>query len=156
LIRVWRLCQTGHKTSAFSGEGARRYGGRWHHKGQAAVYTASTLSLAALEILVHVDTDLIPNDFVAFAVDIPEDKLEVAKISSSDLPANWRKEYPPFSCQMLGSQWLLQSKTAVIAVPSAVIPEESNFILNPNHPDFAKLQIQPAVAFYFDIRLWSN
>jgi RES domain-containing protein len=57
---------------------------------------------------------------------------------------------------MLGSQWLVQSKTAVIAVPSAVIPEESNFILNPNHPDFAKLKIQPAAAFYFDIRLWSN
>ncbi len=143
-----------HQTTAFSGEGARRYGGRWHHKGQAAVYAAATQSLAALEILVHADTDLIGNDFVAFAVDIPDSELEVEKLSGSDLPPHWRTEYPPISCQMLGGQWLEQNRTAVIAVPSAVIPEESNFIFNPNHPDFAKLQIQPATAFSFDPRLW--
>ena len=153
MIRVWRLCQAAHQATAFSGEGARRYGGRWHHKGQAAIYTAATQSLAALEILVHVDTDLAPNDFVAFAVEIP-DVIVIDKISSTDLPANWREEYPPACCQLLGGNWLNHGKAAVLSVPSAVIPDENNFILNPLHPDFEKLNIQQAVAFSFDRRLW--
>jgi len=73
--RVWRLCQAAQQATAFSGDGARRYGGRWNPKGLSAVYTAVTQSLAALEILVHVDTDLVPNDFVLFAVDIPDNAI---------------------------------------------------------------------------------
>jgi RES domain-containing protein len=152
-MRVWRLCQAAHQATAFSGEGARRYGGRWHSKGQAAIYTAATQSLAALEIMVHVDTDLVPNDFVVFAVEIPTD-VAIDKISLSDLPPNWREEYPPQSCQLIGGNWLTHGKSAVLAVPSAVIPDENNFILNPLHPDFVKIKIENAVAFNFDRRLW--
>ena len=85
---------------AFSGDGARRYGGRWNPKGQPAVYTAATQSLAALEVLVHVDTDLVPNDFVVFAVDIPN-ALGIEQITLADLPPGWRDEYPPLTCQTL-------------------------------------------------------
>ncbi len=154
MIRVWRLCQAKHQATAFSGEGARLYGGRWHHKGQATVYAASTQSLAALEILAHVDTDLIPNNFVAFAVDIPDQDIAIEHIAASDLPSDWREAYPPLSCQFIGSQWLSQAKTAVLSVPSAIIPEENNFILNPAHPDFLKLVMQLPAAFNFDHRLW--
>lgn len=153
MIRVWRLCQGSHRTTAFSGDGARRYGGRWNHKGQAAVYAAATQSLAALEILVHVDTDLVANDYVAFAVDIP-DGIAVERIGSADLPPNWREAYPPLACQAVGGAWLERGRSAVLAVPSAIIPFETNYILNPNHPDFAALRVQPPTAFTFDQRLW--
>ncbi|MFI3118916.1 MAG: RES family NAD+ phosphorylase [Methylococcaceae bacterium] len=154
MIRVWRLCQSSHQASAFTGEGARRYGGRWNQKGQNVVYTAATRSLAALEIFVHVDTDLILNNFVAFAVDIPDATVAIEIISCNDLASNWRNIYPPFDSQLIGGRWIEQCKTAVLAVPSAVIPEENNYLLNPLHPDFAKLVIHPPVPFTFDLRFW--
>ena len=153
MIRAWRLCLAAHRATAFSGDGARRYGGRWNHKGQAAVYTAATQSLAALEILVHADTDLVANDYVVFAVDIP-DGVAVERVALADLPPQWREEYPPSVCRDLGSAWLAQGRAAVLAVPSAVIPAETNYLLNPEHPDFASLLIKAPSAFMFDPRLW--
>lgn len=117
------------------------------------MYAAATLSLAALEILVHVDTDLISNDFVAFAVDV-SDGVAIERISPSELPSNWREEYPPLGCQALGGDWLDQLRSAVLAVPSAVIPDETNYILNPEHADFANLLVHPPEIFTFDQRLW--
>lgn len=153
MIRVWRLCQAAYQQDAFSGEGARRYGGRWNNKGQPAVYTAATQSLAALEILVHVDTDLAPNDFVVFAVDIPGKRF-VEYNDPNVLADDWRDRQPPLACQALGSAWLKENKTPVLAVPSAIIPEETNYILNPRHPKFSKLIISPLKPFLFDQRLW--
>lgn len=153
MIRAWRLCQAAHQATAFSGDGARRYGGRWNRKGQSAVYAASTQSLAALEILAHVDTDLVPNDFIAFAVDIP-DEIATECVALADLAPNWREAYPPLSCQTLGSTWIEQCRSAVLAVPSAIIPTETNYIFNPEHPDFVSLLVHPPTAFTFDQRLW--
>lgn len=145
-----------HGAVAFSGEGARRYGGRcWNPKGRAAVYTASSLSLAALEILVHADSDLLGNEFLAFAVDIPED-LAVERLELSGLPASWREEYPPLACRGLGGAWLERGGSAVLAVPSAVVPVETNYLLNPDHADFARLRIQAPTVFQFDARLWQR
>jgi RES domain-containing protein len=142
-----------HADTAFTGEGARQYGGRWNPKGLAAVYLAASQSLAALEILVHVDTDLVPNDFLRFAVDIPE-SVDVNRIDLKRLPEEWREEYPPATLQAIGCAWLKGLGSAVLQVPSAVIPEESNFILNPQHPDFLRLQIHEPRPFFFDARLW--
>lgn len=154
MIRVWRLCQSAHLASALTGEGARRYGGRWNAKGQPAVYTAATLSLAALEMLAHVDTDLLPDGFSAFALDIPDEDIRIDRLSSADLPPDWRYAYPPASCQAIGSKWLGQGGSAVLAVPSAIIPEENNYILNPRQPDFARIKSLPPITFTFDSRLW--
>ena len=153
MIRAWRLCQAAHQGTAFTGEGARRYGGRWNHKGQAAVYTAATQSLSALEILVHTDTDLVANDYVVFAVDFPAD-VAIETVLPAELPPRWRDEYPPLACQSLGGAWLEQGRSAVLAVPSAIIPSETNYILTPGHPEFAQLLIQPPAPFTFDPRLW--
>jgi len=152
LIRVWRLCVAAHQATAFSGDGASKYGGRWSRKGQSAIYTAATQSLAALEILIHVDTDLVPNGYVAFAVDIPGEVVE--RLTLADLPSDWRESYPPVACQALGGIWLEQGRSAVLAVPSAIIPSETNYILNPKHADFAGLHMQPPQHFSFDQRLW--
>jgi RES domain-containing protein len=149
---VWRLCQTAHQSTAFRGDGARRYGGRWNRKGQAAVYTAATQSLAALEVLVHVDTDLVVNDSVVFAVDIPDD-VAIERMLLTELPPDWREEYPPLACQTLGGVWLEQGRSVVLAVPSAIIPAETNYLLNPEHSDFDRLIIQPPTPFKFDPRL---
>lgn len=153
MLRVWRLCQAAQQATAFSGDGARRYGGRWNPRGLPAVYAAATQSLAALEILVHVDTDLVPNDFMLFAVDIPE-SVPVTRIMLEDLEPDWRSEYPPRSLQARGSVWLQSLVSAVLEVPSAIIPVEHNFILNPLHPDFQRLVIHPPEPFICDRRLW--
>jgi RES domain-containing protein len=132
LIRCWRLCQRIHQDKAFSGDGARRYGGRWNQKGQAAVYTAATLSLAALEILVHVDTDLVPNDYVAFAVDIPDD-VPIETFAEIVSETEYQTAHFSLTCQKYGSEWLDKGRSAVLEVPSVVIPKEKNIILNPVH-----------------------
>lgn len=133
-------------------EGARQYGGRWNPKGLAAVYLAASQSLAALEMLVHVDTDLVPNDFLLFALDIP-DAVGVSRVHPKQLPEGWRVEYPPTTLQKMGGAWLKNLSSAVLQVPSAIIPEESNFVLNPQHPDVHRLQIHEPRSFFFDARL---
>lgn len=89
-MRVWRLCVRQHATP--DGEGARLFGGRWNRPGIAVVYTSATLSLATLEYLVNIDSDLFPENLVALSADIPSD-LEIRSVAIADLPANWR-EYP--------------------------------------------------------------
>ena len=142
------MCQRQYADSAFNGEGARRFGGRWNRKGQAAIYTAATLSLAALEILVHVDTDLIPNDYSALGVEWPDD-LSMTTIQTGDLPADWQQEYPPLACQQLGADWLAENHSAILKVPSAIIPHEHNYILNPAHADYNRLKIHPLHFRFF-------
>lgn len=153
MIRVWRLCQAVHEAAAFSGEGARRYGGRWNDKGRTAVYTAATQSLAMLEILVHADSDLLESEYAVFAVDIPEE-VAIERIALDSLPVRWQEEHPPLVCRSLGNAWLERARSAVLAVPSAIVPVEINYLLNPIHPDFAKLNLHPPFWYRFDQRLW--
>jgi RES domain-containing protein len=154
LIQAWRLCQAAHIATAFNGDGARLYGGRWNNKGQPVIYTASSLSLAALEVLAHADTDLVPNDFFSFAVSIPDDKIVVERLDPNKLSADWRVQYPPLSCQQAGNEWLAHGKSAILSVPSVLIPGEWNFLLNPTHKDFKRCVVSPPQPFQFDSRLW--
>lgn len=150
-MRVWRIASAAH--AAFDGEGARLHGGRWTPRGLAATYTSATLSLAALERFVNLDPDLEPSDLVAVSVEFgPEIGVEIVEIA--DLPLDWR-EYPaPESLQAIGRQWLKRAKTAVLSVPSAVIPHERNYLLNPIHHNVAHLTISKAEPFSFDPRMW--
>ena len=150
--RGWRLCRRKHAAHAFDGEGARLNGGRWNPPGLAVVYTSATLSLAALEMLVHVDADDAPEDLVAIPVDIPSD-VAVRRVQIDKLPADWRSLPAPLSLQDLGSAWVRALQTAVLSVPSAVVPQERNFVLNPAHPKFDGLVIGDPEPFSFDTRL---
>ncbi len=151
-MRVWRLCARKHAAKAFDGEGASRSGGRWNHRGTRMVYTASTLSLGVLEVLVHLDRDTFPDDQVVIAVEVPED-LEIVRIDIRDLPRGWRS-YPAIEAtQQLGTDWINGGKTAVLSVPSAVVPEERNYLLNPAHPDSRRLHIGKPKPFRLDPRL---
>jgi hypothetical protein len=104
LRRVWRLCKRQYAAQAFSGLGAKLYGGRWNEVGLAMVYTADSLSLAALETFVHLDPELLPSDYVAIAADLPG-QLRLTRIQIGDLPADWRRYPAPDVLRRIGSDW---------------------------------------------------
>lgn len=150
-MRVWRIASAAHAT--FDGEGARRYGSRWTPRGIPAVFTSATLSLAALERFVTTDPDLEPVGLVTIAVDI-ETNIAIETVTVADLPADWRTYPAPPALAVIGERWLREAKSAVLSVPSVVIPNERNFILNPTHADFVRLTINPSEPFSFDPRMW--
>jgi RES domain-containing protein len=152
-VRVWRIASAAH--AACDGDGARRYGSRWTPRGLPAVFTSATLSLAALERFVHIDPDLEPVDLVAIAVDI-ETNIAIETVAVDDLPPDWRTYPAPPTLALVGERWLRESRTAVLSVPSVVVPDERNFVLNPNHADFARLVINPSEPFSFDPRMWKT
>lgn len=151
-MRAWRLVPKRWAKDAFSGEGARLFGGRWNPRGVPLVYCAEHLSLAALEQLVHVEAEDAP-DCVAFAVDVPE-SVQVEELRPADLPREWRADPPPASLADLGARWVAEARSAVLLVPSAVIPSERNVLLNPDHPEFARLVRAAPAPFSFDPRLF--
>jgi len=137
---------------AFSGEGARLYGGRWNLLGVPAVYTASSRALAVLELLAHLSTYRAEMEFVFIGAVFPNTLVQ--KVTPPELPADWRRHPSARSTQALGTEWLLrQGAAAVLQVPSAIIPEEWNYVLNPRHPDFASITKGQPEPFVFDVRL---
>ena len=150
--RVWRLCKRKHAASAFDGEGARLSGGRWNPPGVPVVYTSETISLAALEALVHMDREDAPLDLVVIPVDIP-DKVDIAEVTVRMLPADWRSTPAPTRLQQLGANWVRTGKTAVLSVPSVLVPRERNYVFNPEHPDFASVKRGKPEPFVLDPRL---
>ena len=147
---AWRIVKEKHVAAAFSGEGAARTGGRWNSRGVAVVYTSASRSLAALEMLVH----LIPPVKFRYKL-IPVEFINdiVERIDKAALPPDWRAEPPPPSTKRLGDAWVRLSRSAVLAVPSVIIPAELNYLLNPAHVDFRKITIGKPVDFAFDPRL---
>jgi RES domain-containing protein len=152
-LRVWRIARAAH--AACDGEGARLHGSRWTPKGFPAVFASSTLSLAALERFVHTDPDLEPSDLVAIAIDIGSG-VALTSVELADLPYDWRAFPAPPRLALFGERWLQASRTAVLLVPSVVVPHERNLILNPVHPDFAAFEIGRPEPFGFDPRMWKR
>jgi RES domain-containing protein len=150
-VRLWRIATAAH--AGIDGEGARRYGGRWTRKGLAAVYASATLSLAALERFVHADPDLEPVDLIAVSVDI-DDAIPLETLETAQLPDGWRQYPAPDALSRRGGEWLAGARTAILAVPSVIIPHERNYILNPAHGDFRRLIFGRPQPFSFDPRMW--
>jgi RES domain-containing protein len=151
-MRVWRLSKLKYALTAYSSEGTQKVGGRWTLKGVKAVYTSSSLALAALELLVHLDREDVSTMFVAVSADIPDD-LQIDVITPSQLPENWRDTPASSTLTIIGQTWLNENQTAVLSVPSAVIAVEKNFLLNPAHPNFGCIQVNEPEPFNFDSRL---
>ncbi|HSN99153.1 MAG TPA: RES family NAD+ phosphorylase [Candidatus Nanopelagicales bacterium] len=147
---VHRICSAKHADGAFTGEGARLYGGRWNEKGTRMVYCASSVSLAMLEVLVHSPT--LPVGIVSITVMIPDDIL-IETWTAADLPADWAMYPAPAALQARGSAWAAAGRTLAVRVPSAVVPSETNILLNPVHPDWSRCTVHPAEPIAFDIRL---
>jgi RES domain-containing protein len=152
-VRLWRLARRAH--AACDGEGARQYGSRWTPRGLPVVFTSATLSLAALERFVHLDSDLEAIDLVAIPVDIDDD-LPIETVDVNTLPADWRTFPAPPALATVGASWFIAARTAVLAVPSVIVPHERNFALNPTHRDFERLSIGRLAPFSFDPRMWKK
>lgn len=148
---AWRIVKTRFATRAFDGEGARLYGGRWNSVGVRVVYTAGSVSLAVLEMLVHLENaDVLPA-YSLCAVHI--DEVLMTSLDRLRLPANWRDSPSPPELLTLGDAWIVSRFSVVLEVPSAVVESESNYLINPEHPDFKMLVMDPPQPFTFDPRL---
>lgn len=147
----WRIVKTRFAGAAFDGEGARLHGGRWTSPGLPAVYTAEHVSLALLEVLVHLrDSRFLPSYSLCRA-SFPA--ALVRRIDLADLPEDWRGLPAPPDLQGTGDRWLESGASAVLEVPSAVVPQERNYLLNPAHPEFGEIELGAPASFSWDQRL---
>jgi RES domain-containing protein len=149
---LWRLVPEARANAAFTGEGARKYGGRWNPPGASVVYLAEHLSLAALEIYVHLPRAALAKPYLAFRVSVPE-AVPFEEMEAGRLPEDWSQEPPGTATQALGREWLDQGGRLLLAVPSVVVPQERNFLVNPGHLDWKAITIHPPEPFFFDSRM---
>ncbi len=147
---IWRIIKRCFSETAFSGEGARLFGGRWNQKGESVVYTSENRSLALLEMLVQ-DQPL-HADYVLISAKLPE-SFSILTLPIKELPSTWRDMNARETLQKIGSYWIKEGKTCVLEIPSVVVPAESNFLLNPAHPDFSKIKISTPENLQIDPRL---
>ncbi|MBS0562364.1 MAG: RES domain-containing protein [Proteobacteria bacterium] len=140
-MQAWRLAR--RPFADLSGEGARRFGGRWNSPGRPVVYAAADAALAVLEVRVHLDLppDLLPEDYVLMALDL--DGIGAERLAEM-----------PEDARAFGDAWLAEGRSAVLDVPSALVPESRNLLLNPAHPEAARARIGSIRPFAFDRRLW--
>lgn len=150
-ITSWRVVTRRFRETAFDGEGARIVGGRWNSIGKPVVYTAATSSLGLLEMLVRSSgTRLLP---FYLAIPVIFDERSVDRFDRAKLPKGWRLHPSPRDTQEIGDEWIASMQSCVLEVPSVIVPHESNFILNPKHPDFGSLEIGEPVNLEIDPRL---
>lgn len=150
-VHAWRIVKAKHAGAAFTGEGARLYGGRWNSKGTAMVYTAGSASLAILEMLVHLDAHEILGSYLLAEVTFEETLVQ--EMDRARLPTDWRMDPPPPAMRSLGDQWVAGIGSAVLRVPSVLVDSESNYLLNPAHGDFPAIVRTVPRPFVFDPRL---
>ena len=147
---VWRIPTAAFARSAFSGEGARLFGGRWNPKGIPMVYTAANQSLAMLEMLVQ-DQPLRAR-YMMIEARIPAG-LSIDRVRIDHLPSDWRELGAREKLRAIGAEWARKRSSAVLAVPSAIVPAESNYLLNPLHPEFKRIKIGKPTDVETDLRL---
>lgn len=150
-VRIWRVYNPAFGSDPFDGEGARLYGGRWNLEGMPVVYCSGSLALAVLEVLVNAQLNLTLSSYQAVPVDVDEKQIE--KLNERRLPPGWRQSPPPYSVQSIGDEWAVTRSSLVLEVPSAVIPLEKNFVINPLHPAFMKLVKGKPIPLPIDDRL---
>jgi RES domain-containing protein len=151
VTHAWRLVKSKHVATAFTGIGARLAGGRWNEAGTAVVYVSGSLSLAVLELFVHLsEKSRTTLQLVTIQVEIPGHLIA----GPPPLPAGWRGEPPPAASRAVGTEWVRSGASCALRVPSAIIPTEPNYVLNPAHPDFPEITYGPPEPFSLDPRLW--
>jgi RES domain-containing protein len=152
-LEAWRLVRPafGTREMAFSGEGARRFGGRWNGAGRPVVYASEHLSLAALETLAHAEPGRFERDWVAFRILVPHPLI--LELRDEDLPPDWRGRPSSPGARAVGDAWLEQAASVALSVPSVLVPQERNLLLDPRHERFGEVVIHPPRRFRFDDRL---
>ena len=151
---VYRLCKRVYSYD-LSGRGAEASGGRWNGKGTAMVYTSASRALCMVEIMVHIPAGIIPKDYYLVSISIP-DIIRVLTLDPKDLPNNWNKNPIPASTQKLGNAFIAAQEALVLKVPSAIVQDEWNYLINPLHQDFKEVKIVATEPFAFDGRLFKK
>jgi len=156
LTKTYPITKQPNLKKAFSGTGARLYGGRWNSVGVEVVYASAHRSLSVLEVLVHMEDDevgsgTVVRPYLIYPISFDEALLE--ELSSSSLPADWASHPPVTSTQQIGDDWVSRASSPVLSVPSVVVPEERNYVLNPNHKRFAEIEIGSPVPCKIEPRL---
>lgn len=146
-MRAWRLAPG--RYPPFDGEGARRFGGRWNSPGVPLVYLADSLALAVLETLVHMEREHLPDDLVARRIEIPDDAVEVLET----VPAEWLSDPLRRQTRRFGDAWVREGRSLALRVPSAVIPQEFNLLLNPQHSRAGEMRMLDEHPFSLDPRV---
>lgn len=149
---VFRLSKSRY-SQVLSGRGAERSGGRWNSKGVPMVYTGESRALCTAEIAVHLPLGNVPTDYMLITIDIPA-PIALQEIDPAALPADWQSFPHPNVTQEIGDHFITQNTFLVLKAPSAVVKGDFNFLLNPLHPDFAKVKIIAVEPFTFDKRLF--
>ncbi len=150
-LTVWRLTHQRYSDSAFSGEGARQYGGRFNSPGTAVVYTSESLALALLKTLTGLERYAQLHHYVFFQARLPEKR--VSEVSEADLPEGWNHHPPPSLVQQVGDRWAAREESVALRVPSVVVPYSYNYLLNPTHGAFREIEIGTGESLPIDRRL---
>jgi RES domain-containing protein len=150
-VKVWRITHKDYKESAFTGEGAKLFGGRFNSEGIPLVYTSGNLSLAMLEIMVQSNGRDYFKQCTVFYAEIPKHLITTPELN--DLPGKWNQIPYGKQSQQFGDEWIKSGSSPVLRVPSVVVPIEFNFLMNPLHPEFSKIEIYDAENVSFDTRL---
>lgn len=151
-MMFYRIVMRRYLASTWTGYGAEIYGGRWNHKGHAAIYLASSVSLAMLETLVHIQDSSTLSEFELFQIEINDSNIML--LQPQDWPLDWRNDPAPAATMDIGTEWLESESSIGLLVPSTLVPSEHNMLVNPRHKDFqACLSTAKALAFAFDPRL---
>jgi len=149
---AWRIVKAKLTEQAFDGEGARLYGGRWNSPGISVVYTSESIALAVLEILVHLADQETLQSYRLGSAEFDDSLLET--LDPTRLPKSWRNSPAAAGLQQIGNDWIAGGSAAILQVPSVITGErESNYLLNPWHPEFAAIELQQPEPFWLDPRL---
>ncbi len=151
-MQVYRLSKKKYSES-LSGAGAASAGGRWNSKGTGMIYTSGSRALSLLEAFVHLPSGIIPRDYVMMTIDIP-DTLHQNIIDINSLPADWRSDAGILKTQKTGDDLIASNAACVLRVPSAIVPGNYNYLINPDHPDISKISIVSVDDFPFDERMF--
>jgi RES domain-containing protein len=154
LTRVYRIVREPYSKTPLDGQGSFLFGGRWSSPGTRIAYTAEHLSLAMVEYFVHIDTNDPPKDLVVVAADIPDNVSRVV-MTPHELPSNWRQVPAPPGLAVIGDSFAAQRKSAILVLPSALVLSESNWLINPVHPEFAEIKMHPPEPFQYDARFFA-
>lgn len=149
-MRVYRITSKRYARD-LSGYGAQLHGGRYNPIGVPALYTAEHISLAALEILVHVNSSFRSIEYVLLVLEIPDQSIQ--EYTVSQMPKDWTRPSAVNQPIDIGVQWLEKAESLSLKVPSVIVPREYNYVLNPRHPLYTKVRIAEEIDFHFDRRL---
>lgn len=152
-MTIYRLTKVRYKDTAFTGLGTLQSGGRWHQAGAVVVYASDTPAGALLEVIVQTEAaSLLGHSYVLFTIDFDRDR-HLLVLEPKVWPADWRALVWPPTTQLIGTRWFRDQDSVILQVPSAIVPQQHNYLINPQHPLFHELQIDGPTLFEIDPRL---